>query len=273
MKRDNFQFKLNENIQVVRQNCYQAIEYLGWKVRDDLTRENDITLYVPIPDLLPNAPVYFITLYPEGDTTYVVLEGSQDELSYSHAEQDLPKLKAAILAGNFSETLADVPLPSQTNSVKQGCFISYRRYDSADVVGRIYDRLVAEYGAKSIFKDVDAIPLGVDFRKAINEAINHCAVLLVVIGRDWLGVTDDQGTNRLDDPRDFVRLEVEAALRNDIPIIPLLVRNAAMPLAEALPTTLQELAYRNGLQIRADPDFHQDMARLSQALKRYLASP
>ena len=85
-------------------------------------------------------------------------------------------------------------------------FISYRRADSAAEAGRLYDRLVPKYGAENVFKDVDSIPLGVDFRKTLGESVGRCQVLLAVIGRHWLSIANPSGGRRLDDSRDFVRL-------------------------------------------------------------------
>ncbi len=141
-------------------------------------------------------------------------------------------------------------------------FISYRRADSNVVTGRIYDRLVAAYGAESVFKDVDAIPFGEDFRTHIKEHVEQCQVLVAVIGKAWLSITDDAGHRRLDDPNDWVCLEIAAALQRKIPVVPLLVMGAEMPKAQQLPAILEDLAYRNGLEIRSDPDFHGDMDRL-----------
>jgi hypothetical protein len=268
---DQFQFTVEDAIVKVRNRCLSAIEALGWQVRHDLTQDYRITCYVPIADILPQAPVYTISLYPEDRVTHLVLVAANDALSQSHAQSDLPKLKAAIITGRVAPSPVETePASSAGSRSRPKCFISYRRYDSADVVGRIYDRLVAAYGADQIFKDVDNIPIGEDFRKILNEAVTSCAVLLVVIGRDWLTVTGEQGQRRLDDPGDFVRIEIEAALSNDIPVVPLLVREASMPREEDLSGSLRELVYRNGLQIRADPDFHRDMDRLIQALDRLL---
>ena len=141
-------------------------------------------------------------------------------------------------------------------------FISYRRDDSADVSGRIYDRLVNSFGEKAIFKDVDDIPFGVNFRDYLNDMIEESKVLLVVIGPKWLNIQNNHGQRRLDDPADFVRIEIEAAIKRKIIVIPLLVSRASMPNATNLPSTLQELAFYNGTQIRSDPDFHKDMDRL-----------
>jgi hypothetical protein len=145
-------------------------------------------------------------------------------------------------------------------------FISYRRSDSADIAGRIYDRLLEEYGRASIFKDVDSIPLGTDFKEFLDRKVSECDFVLAIMGDHWLDARDDTGRRRLDDPQDFVRAEIESALEQDIPVIPLLVRGATMPEAEDLPASLRTLVYKNGIPIRPDPDFHRDMDRLISAL-------
>lgn len=149
-------------------------------------------------------------------------------------------------------------------------FISYRRADSDDIVGRIYDRLADGFGREAIFKDVDAIPLGTDFRQVIDTAVGNCQVLLAVIGRDWLTVTESDGSRRLDSPRDYVRLEIESALERGIPVIPLLVRGATMPQAADLPLAIRDLAHRNGISVRSDPDFKGDMERLIRAIEQLI---
>jgi uncharacterized protein len=131
-------------------------------------------------------------------------------------------------------------------------FISYRRDDSAADSGRIYDRLLPQYGRENVFKDVDAIPLGVDFRRVLTDEVAKCDVMLVVIGRWWVGIADARGHRRLGDPNDFVRIEVEAALARNIPAIPILVQNAPMPQAQDLPSSLAPLAYRNSIAVRGD---------------------
>jgi hypothetical protein len=149
-------------------------------------------------------------------------------------------------------------------------FISYRRVDSADVTGRIYDRLVAQFGESAVFKDVDSIPLGLDFKEHLDETVGKCSIFLIVIGNRWLsdGVSESQ-KSRLDDPRDFVRIEIESALRRNIPVIPLLVGGASIPSLDQLPQSLQNLVYRNGIAIRPDPDFHRDMDRLISAIEQF----
>jgi hypothetical protein len=141
-------------------------------------------------------------------------------------------------------------------------FICYRREDSADVTGRMRDHLVKRFGKDNVFTDVDSIPLGVDFRTHLTDGVQRCEILLAVIGKHWLEVGSERGTRRLDDDSDFVRIEIEAALRRDIPVIPVLVQGAPMPSQDNLPPTLKALAFRNGTQVRPDPDFGRDVKRL-----------
>ena len=160
--------------------------------------------------------------------------------------------------------------PSRVRDHIGNLFISYRRDDTADVCGRIYDRLRPEFGKDNIFKDVDTIPLGADFRKVLRDAVGQCDALLAVIGRQWLTLTDDNGHPRLHDPADFVHIEISAALARGIPVIPVLVQNARIPRQQDLPDDLAELPYRNGIEIRGDPHFHSDMDLLIQRLKPLL---
>ncbi|CUS32972.1 hypothetical protein COMA1_10912 [Candidatus Nitrospira nitrosa] len=153
--------------------------------------------------------------------------------------------------------------------------ISYRREDSADVTGRIYDRLIQVF-PQSVFRDVDSIPLGIDFRTYLDEQVAKCDVFLAVIGRDWLRGKGRKGKSRLEDPGDYVRIEIESALKRQIPVIPLLVSGAKMPPAERLPASIQGVSYRNGIVVRPDPDFHKDMDRLLAKLMppvRVLSEP
>ncbi len=152
-------------------------------------------------------------------------------------------------------------------TVAKAIFISYRRCDSIDIVGRIYDRLVAYFGANSVFKDVDSIPFGVNFRQHLEREVSHCPVLLAVIGPEWLTITDKQGQRRLDDPADWVRVEIEAALKRDSLVIPVLVGGASIPKDTDLPDSLRGLVYRQSALVRHDPDFHRDLDRLIQRLE------
>lgn len=140
-------------------------------------------------------------------------------------------------------------------------FLSYRRLET-DACGRIYDRLTQAIPKENIFRDIDSIPLGVNFSLHIQSAVAACDVLLVLIGPQWT-----EQRPRLDDPRDFVRIEVEAALARNIPVIPVLLGGTAMPTSDDLPEPLKELAFCNGARVRPDPDFHGDVERLIQSLK------
>jgi formylglycine-generating enzyme required for sulfatase activity len=145
-------------------------------------------------------------------------------------------------------------------------FISYRRDDSAGYAGRVHDRLEREFGADLLFMDVDAIPLGRDFTKVLRDEVAKCDVLLALIGPNWLNVRDKQGNRRLDNPADFLRIEIATALQRDIPVIPILLDGARMPRANQLPKDLEELSKRHGLAIH-HASFRSDMDNLIRGLK------
>jgi hypothetical protein len=128
-------------------------------------------------------------------------------------------------------------------------FLSYRREDSEGQAGRLYDDLVAVFGSDSVFMDVAAIQPGRDFRKSIDQSLSACGVFLSLIGKSWLTAKDASGQRRLDDPADFVCIETAAALKRDIPVIPVLVQGASAPKADQLPDDLKELAFRNAVEI------------------------
>jgi len=103
-------------------------------------------------------------------------------------------------------------------------FISYRRDDSGGWAGRLYDRISQHFGRDHVFMDIDTIEPGLDFVEVIEQAVGSCDALLALIGRQWLTLTDDDGQRRLDNPEDFVRLEIAAALVRNIRVIPVLVQ-------------------------------------------------
>ncbi len=133
----------------------------------------------------------------------------------------------------------------------------------------MFDDLVKHFDEHTVFMDVSAIEAGRDFRKAIEEGVTKCGVLLVVMGPEWLNAKDERGTRRLDNPADFVRIETSAALRRDIPVIPVLVRAAKMPSAEHLPDDLKELAFRNCMEL-THARWKSDIQLLIEALRRLL---
>src|SRR5688572_9625692 len=151
-------------------------------------------------------------------------------------------------------------------------FISYRRHDTRDITGRIYDRLLRHWDTERIFKDVDNIAPGEDYRDVIDREIAECSLLLAVIGPSWLAAQNREGKRRLDDANDMVRIELETALRRNRRVIPVLVSEARMPEPEDLPDSLKELADRHAFAVRPDPDFHRDMDRLVQLIQRAMES-
>lgn len=150
-------------------------------------------------------------------------------------------------------------------------FISYRRSDSAGESGRLSDDLIARFGTSHIFMDVDAIQPGIDFRKAIRENVGKCRVLLAVMGPDWLEARGKDGSRRLDNENDYVRLEIATALGREVPVVPVLVRGARMPKADQLPDDLRELAYRNSVEL-THARWKSDVQVLGHALEPYLAT-
>lgn len=148
-------------------------------------------------------------------------------------------------------------------------FLSYRRADSQNITDRIYDGLVKEFCLANVFKDVDSIPLGADFRRVIEDSVTEAYVLLAVIGPSWVNATDEMGNRRLENPDDFVRIEIETALKHSITVVPITVDGASVPSASDLPEKMKAITSRQGLAIRPDPDFHNDIERLIHFISRH----
>jgi hypothetical protein len=147
--------------------------------------------------------------------------------------------------------------------------ISYRREDSLPIAGRLYDRLLAEFGKTDVFMDFDSIPYGMDFRTHIKKTLERADVVLAVIGPSWTG-PQSNSTRRIDDPKDFVRLEIAATLERGIPLIPVLVNDTPMPKPEALPMEIEALAFRNALALDSGIDFHHHTDRLIASIRQLL---
>jgi hypothetical protein len=143
-------------------------------------------------------------------------------------------------------------------------YISYRRNDAAGIAGRIYDGLNARF-PKSIFMDVSGIESGADFDKTIEKAVGACDTLIVLMGQYWLGARGP-GEGRLDDPYDFVRLEIATALKQNIRVVPVLLPGGVMPTAQELPAEVAPLAHRHALAITAE-DFDHDIQRLVEVIE------
>ena len=146
-------------------------------------------------------------------------------------------------------------------------FISYRREDAAFETTAVHEKLATEFGPENVFLDVDNIPAGQDFRKIIRKSVQDCDVLIAVVGERWLGAAAASGQRRLDMAADFVRIEIEAALDRDIPVIPLFVSRAAMPDADEMPPSLREFVFRNGLSVRPGKDFRHDIGELIRQIR------
>lgn len=152
--------------------------------------------------------------------------------------------------------------------MSQNIFVNYRREDSAGHAGRLFDRLSSGFPGR-VFMDVDTLDPGVDFVDAIEQAVGSCEVLIVLIGHEWLSRKDAAGQRRLDDPGDFVRLEVATALERKIRVIPVLVQGASMPRAEQLPPDLAKLARRNAIEL-SDARWAYDVDRLISTIAEVL---
>ena len=148
-------------------------------------------------------------------------------------------------------------------------FINYRRGDDPGHTGRLFDRLQDAFAPKQLFLDVDNIAPGLDFVRVLDERIAECDVVLAVIGRGWLDARDAKGALRLEDPQDFVRIEIAAALSRDKRVIPVLVGDAQMPRPDELPEVLRPLARRNAVRLTHER-FHTDMQGLIKALQQAL---
>jgi hypothetical protein len=146
-----------------------------------------------------------------------------------------------------------------------GIFISYRREETAPYAGRLYDHLSVHFGEDRVFMDVDSIAIGTDFTKAIIDAVARCDILLALIGRHWSAVTDVKGIRRIDYPHDFIRVEIEAALQREIPVVPVLVDGAVLPQADDLPPSLRPIVRRQALEL-THAGFRSEVSRLIAAI-------
>jgi hypothetical protein len=151
-------------------------------------------------------------------------------------------------------------------------FISYRRSDTAGYAGRLYDTLKNYFGEDRLFFDVDTIKPGVDFEQKIKSELDRSAVVLVLIGEHWLGARDMSGARRLDNPHDYVRLEVGTALSKNMAVIPVLLQGAPVPSGNELPEPLSELSRRNAVRL-SDENWSSDLSLLASVLKNTLGVP
>jgi hypothetical protein len=148
-------------------------------------------------------------------------------------------------------------------------FINYRREESGHVAGRLHDSLAPKFGRNKLFMDVDNIPVGRDFEDYLNSQVAACDAMLAVIGPNWLTAKDETGQRQLDNPQDFVAIEIGAALARNIPVVPVLVDGARMPKASELPESLKPLARRQAVQVR-HTNFNSDTETLVKRLREAL---
>jgi hypothetical protein len=148
-------------------------------------------------------------------------------------------------------------------------FINYRREDSIDAAGRLHDRLAQTFGHKNIFMDVEDIPAGVDFAQYLSDQVAASRVFLAVIGPTWLDAKNESGGRRLDNPDDFVAIEITAALARNIRVIPVLVDGARMPKVGELPDPLKALARRQAVDV-GQLQFGRDAAALVERVREAL---
>lgn len=147
-----------------------------------------------------------------------------------------------------------------------GIFINYRRLDTQFVVDRIYGWLLRAFGKNALFRDVDQVGPGDDFGAAIDRALEQSAVVVVVVGHQWLDITDEDGNRKLDRKDDFVRREIEAAILRGIHLLPVLLEGAHLPKASDIPKSIRVLSNRDWFVLRPDPEFADGMRRLINAL-------
>jgi hypothetical protein len=131
----------------------------------------------------------------------------------------------------------------------------------------LFDLLSKHFGSEQVFMDIDTIGPGENYVEVIEKTCESCEVLLAVIGRNWVNAVDQGGNRRLDDPGDFVRLEITHVLEKGSRVVPVLVDGARMPDAKDLPENLKKLALRNAWEIN-DKSFHHDVDMLIEALKK-----
>jgi hypothetical protein len=155
--------------------------------------------------------------------------------------------------------------------VSHGVFINYRREDTGPYARLMKIRLAQQFPGTPVFMDLDSIEAGVDFAEAIDSAVGSCAILVALIGRRWLTITDDEGHRRLDNPDDLVRFEIEAALERRLRVIPVLVDGAVALRQQQLPPGLCKLARLNALEMSYSR-FEYDETRLLSAVEKVLES-
>ena len=147
----------------------------------------------------------------------------------------------------------------------KNAFISYRRADTKNLTQSLYKDLIREFSENQVFMDVDDILPGTDFIDEINRRLSNTHAMLVMIGPEWAGLENDAGQRRLFEPNDFVRLEIEQAIKKKIRIFPVLVDNATMPSEQELPESIQSLSRLHALSL-SSKDFKYQQHQVQQII-------
>jgi len=170
---------------------------------------------------------------------------------------------------------AMMPAPREAGHVpvasSRGIFLSYRHQDAAPYARLLQSQLRERFPGVRVFMDLDSIEAGLDFAEVIGEAVDSCAVLMALIGRQWATLADEQGRRRLDDPDDWVRFEIRAALERGVRVIPVLVDGVKPLRQEQLPAELQKLARLNAVDLSYGR-YEYDAARLLDLVQGVLAA-
>jgi formylglycine-generating enzyme required for sulfatase activity len=143
-------------------------------------------------------------------------------------------------------------------------FISYRREETGYPAQHIYEKLVDRFGKDSVVFDVDTIPPGADFRDYINKEVGKCDIMLAIMGNHWIELLEQ----RTNEPRDFVRIEIQSALDRKIPVVPVFTENAQVPREKDLPPELRDLVYKQAVEVRIGSDYQSQLNRLIDGLKK-----
>jgi hypothetical protein len=154
---------------------------------------------------------------------------------------------------------------------RRGVFLSYRRDDAGPYARSLQLQLSQRIPDARIFMDLDSIEPGLDFAEVIEEAVNSSAVLVALIGRQWVTLTGEDGARRLDNPDDYVRFEVTTALERGVRVIPVLIDGARALRRQDLPAELHKLARLNAAKLSYDR-YQDDADRLLYLIQRVLAT-
>ncbi|MEM0895723.1 MAG: TIR domain-containing protein, partial [Verrucomicrobiota bacterium] len=189
--------------------------------------------------------------------------------TFAYTDAQRGKLSPEAIADLVVKRLESTPVPELPELVPREeplrLFICYRREDIAAqaTAPRVYEKLIARFGEERVFWDIDRMKIGCDYRVQIDEQVGKCHVMLALIAGDWLKIMRE----RIDRERDDVRLEIEIALKRNIPIVPLMLNGAEMPSSHELPSPMEDFAFRHGFEVDYVKRFHQDMDELIELIE------